>query len=134
MSFLIIMIAVWAAAMGAWLFLSKYVKKSDVDRIKQRLAGTPKTKKAKGAQAGQPQVIQQTDLGKNRLAQMLVKKYGFGPKLAAFLEQGGIPWQPARFVHLSVVLFLAGFGVGWMLLPVGRPLAVLIGLGAGCGP
>ena len=133
MAFLILVIAVWAAAMGAWWMLSKYVKSSDVDRIKARLAGTTKAKKAKSA-AGPAAVIQEADTAKNKFAQMVVKKYGLGPKIGLFLEQGGIGWQPARFVHLSLMLFLAGLAAGWLLLPVGKPLALLVGVLAGMGP
>ena len=133
MGFLLLMITVWAIALGAWFVITKYVKSSDVDRIKARLSGTTKAKKA-GAGAGQSAVIQQTDTAKNKFAQLVVKKYGLAPKLGLFLEQAGLSWQPARFVHLSLVLFLAGFGVGWLLLPSGRFLGLVTGLLAATGP
>jgi tight adherence protein B len=137
MTFLVVMIAIWAAALGAWFVVSKYVKSSDVGRIKARLAGTTKSKtskKAKGQAAGEPAVIQQDGGPKNRFAQMLVVKYGLAPRLHSFLEQAGLHWQPARFVHLSLVLFLVGFGAGWLLLPFGKTLALAAGAAAGCGP
>jgi tight adherence protein B len=134
MGFLTLMIAVWGAALGAWFVITKYVKSSDVDRIKARLSGTTKSKKAKTGAPGQAAVIHEADTAKNKFAQMVVKKYGLAPKLGLFLEQAGIPWQPARFVHLSLVLFLAGFGAGWLLLPSGRFLAVVTGALAGAGP
>ena len=133
MGFLILMVTIWAAALGAWLVITKYFKSSDVDRIKARLAGTTKSKKA-GAGAGPSAIIQQADTAKNKFAQLVVKKYGLAPKLGLFLEQAGLSWQPARFVHLSLVLFLAGFGVGWLLLPSGRFLGLVTGLLAAAGP
>jgi tight adherence protein B len=136
MSFVLLLIFAWAAAMGAWFLVSKYFKSSDLDRIKARLSGTAKTnsgKKVKGAPA-QQQVIHQVQISKNRFAQMIVEKSNLGPKLQEFLEQAGVPWQPARFVHTSLVLFLLGFGVAWLILPIARPLALVVGLIAASGP
>lgn len=130
MGFLGLIIVVWAVAMVAWFVVSKYFKSSDIDRIKARLAGTTKTKatkKAKGEPAKQS-VIQGEVLSKNRLAQMLVDKYKLGPKIGTFLEQAGLHWPPARLVHLSLMCFLMGFGLGWVFFTVTHLLALLTGL------
>lgn len=137
MGFAVLIVIIWAVAMGTWFIVSKYVKSSDADRIKARLSGTTKAKsakKGKGGEAAAPQVIHQVEAPKQRFAQMLVEKWHLGPKLQVFLEQAGVRWQPARFVHISLVLFMAGFAAGWLLLPVGRPLAVVTGFAAGAGP
>src|SRR5271165_5987667 len=124
MGFLFLLILIWGVSMGAWFVVSKYVKSSDVDRIKARLSGTTKAKsKKKTSDPSQASVIQSDEAPKNKFANMLVQRYGFGPKLGAYLEQAGVQWQPARFVHLSLVAFLAGFGAAWMLLPFGKPLS-----------
>ncbi len=136
MNFVIGMLVIWAVAMVAWFVVSKYVKSSDVDRIKARLAGTSKTKSAKKGKNGAATpatVIHQTEATKNHFAQLLVDKYKLGPKLELFLEQAGIHWVPARFVHSSLVLFLVGFGFGW-LMPIPHLLALAAGLAAGSGP
>jgi tight adherence protein B len=109
------MIAVWAAAMLAWFLVSKYVKSSDLDRVKARLAGTGKSKKAKtGKAAGEASVMQQEST-KNRLAQKIVDKYQLGPKIGEFLEQAGMRWAPARLVHTCLLCFAGGFLLGWIL-------------------
>src|SRR5580658_1414507 len=134
MNFVLTLIIIWAVFMGAWLIVSKYVKSSDVDKIKARLTGVgKKKKKAKGA-AAESSVVRQVGSPKNRFAQMLVDKYKLGPKLAQFLEQAGMQWQPARFVHLTLVCFGAGLAAGWLLLPVAHLFAVATGLLAGIGP
>ncbi len=51
MGFLLVMLAVWAIAIGAWMLVSKYAKSSDVQKIKDRLVGAGKAKKA-GKKAG----------------------------------------------------------------------------------
>jgi tight adherence protein B len=135
MSFVMLLILVWGVAMAAWFLVSRYVKSSDIDRVKARLAGTTKSKAKKGKEAGPgPSVVRADAVVKNHFAQMLVDKWGFGPKLATFLEQAGIEWPPARFVHLSLVCFIAGVAVAWLMLPIGKPLALLVGLVAGSGP
>jgi len=134
MSFVLTLIIIWAVFMAAWLIVSKYVKSSDVDKIKARLTGVgKKKKKAKGAVA-ESSVVREVGSPKNRFAQMLVDKYKLGPKLAQFLEQAGMSWQPARFVHLTLVCFGAGLAAGWLLLPVAHVFAVGTGLIAGAGP
>jgi tight adherence protein B len=134
MSFVMLLVVVWGVAMGAWFLVSRYVKSSDIDRVKARLAGTTKGKAKKKEAGAGPSVVRQEVVSKNRLAQMLVDKYGFGPKLATFLEQAGIEWPPARFVHLSLVSFIAAFAVAWLMLPIGKPLAFVVGFAAGLGP
>jgi tight adherence protein B len=114
MSFVILMIAIWAAAMGAWFLVSKYLKSSDLDRIKARLSGTSKSKKAKG-KPGEASVMQQEGGTKNRLAQKIVDKYQLAPKIGLFLEQAGMRWAPARLVHTCLLSFAAGALLGWML-------------------
>jgi len=136
MSFAILLAVVWIAAVGGWFLVSKYFKSSDLDRIKARLSGTTKNKAAKAAKGAPAQqtVIHQIEAPKNRFAQMLVEKSNLGPRLKEFLEQAGVPWQPARFVHTSLVLFVIGFGVGWIVLPVMRAVALPVGLAAAMGP
>lgn len=133
MGFFVFIIVIWAVAMGTWFLISKYVKSSDVDRIKARLAGTTKARKQKGAKE-QASVITQDAVVKNRVAQLVVEKFGIGPKIGVMLEQAGLNWQPARFVHLSLVAFAAGFALGWVLLPGAKFMAAIIGVAVGFGP
>ena len=133
MGFFVFIVVVWGVALATWFLVSKYVKSSDVDRIKARLAGTTKAKKPKGEKE-QASVITQDAVTKNRVAQMVVEKFGLGPKIGVMLEQAGLNWPPARFVHLSLVCFLAGFAVGWVMLPAARFIALATGAAAGAGP
>jgi Flp pilus assembly protein TadB len=113
-----LLLLVWAIAMLAWFLVSKYAKSSDMDRIKARLSGTTKAKAKKGkAAAGEPTVIQKEAVIKNHFAQLLVEKFQLGPKIGTLLEQAGLDWQPARLVHFTLMSFIAGFAVGWLLLP-----------------
>jgi tight adherence protein B len=134
---LFVTVFVWGAAIAAWFFVSRYLKSSDATRIKERLTGTAKApvkKKVKGEAVSQS-VIQSQAVVKNRLAVALVEKYQLGPKIQIFLEQAGLTrWTPARLVHLCIVAFLGGLGFAWLVLPVPKIAAVLVGLVAAVGP
>jgi tight adherence protein B len=117
MSFLLIVVAVWAVAMVAWFLVSKYFKSADLTRVKARLLGTAKVKKNK-KDADKPQVLTRVVSTENNFAQILVEKYQLGPKLGAFLEQAGMSWTPARFIHLTILAAGAGLAVAWLFLPL----------------
>jgi tight adherence protein B len=136
MGFLIGVLAIWAIFMVVWFLVSKYVKSSDMQRIKDRLTGTSKAKQQKLAkqQKGPQSVIQTQELAPNKLAQMLVDKYKLGPKILQFLEQAGLKWSPARLVHLCLVCAASAFAATWLLLPLPHIFAVVVGLLAAGGP
>jgi tight adherence protein B len=135
MQFAILAIVIWAVAMGAWVAVSRYLRSSDAVRIKERLVGTSKAKKSKKASEGGGSVLNTQQSVKNKLAHLLVEKYRLGPKMSAFLEQAGLSkWTPARLVHLCLMAFAAGTGVVWVMVPVPKIVAVLVGALAGLGP
>ena len=134
-SFLLVAFGVWVAAMVAWFMVSKYVKSSDVDKVKARLMGTGRVKnKAKKGETAEKEIFTKVDYSKNRIAQMLVEKYQLGPKLEAFLEQSGLNWTPAYLVNSTFMAFAFGTAVAWFVLPVVKSMALIIGLAAGSLP
>jgi len=134
MDFIILIIAVWAAFILAWFVISKYVKSSDLDRIKARLSGTSKAKKSKGSKGKGEASVMQVDSGpNNRVAQKIVDKFQLGPKIAILLEQAGMKWAPARLVHTCILAFMAGFILGWMTTQL-LPAAAAAGLVASLVP
>ncbi len=46
MGFLLGFLAIWAVAVGVWMLVSKYAVSNEVQKIKDRLVGTGKAKKA----------------------------------------------------------------------------------------
>jgi tight adherence protein B len=135
-SFFIVAILTWGVAMAAWFLVSKYVKSSDVDRVKARLLGTAKINKKKTDKKdpAQAAVITQAETGKNQFAQQLVEKYHLGPRVSEFLEQAGLSWAPARLVNMTIMTVCAVFVAGWVFLPIPVWASLLVGLGAGLGP
>jgi tight adherence protein B len=133
-SFLIAAFLIWAVAIGAWFLVSKYVKSSDVDRVKARLLGNVKTIKDRRAGAATASVITKTDTTGNKLAQQLVEKYNLGPKIGTLLEQAGLNWTPARLVNMGIMAFGATLAAGWFFLPIPKLAALLLAVGAGVVP
>jgi tight adherence protein B len=113
--FIAILVAVWLAAMGAWWGLSKFVKSSDVDRIKNRLSGGGKQKKATADTVRRS--ILTTDHKDGHLIQRLLKKYNLLTKLESLIEQAGLKWHPVKLVNSCLVLFVATSGIGWVMIP-----------------
>jgi tight adherence protein B len=135
MSLILIILVVWAITMGVWMVVSRYAKSADVEKIKQRLAGSNKSKKAKAAKGQEAvSVMQVKQESSNRLAQMVVDKYQLAPKILLFLEQAGLHWAPARLVHLCLVMFGCGVAFGWLMLPIPHALSIVPGVAAGAGP
>src|SRR5689334_2648772 len=134
MGFISLALLAWIAAMAAWYLVSKYYRNSDADRMTQRLTGVGKApKEAKAAKDGQQSVINARQSG-NQFAQLLVEKYQLGPKIQRFLEQAGLRWTPARLIHLCLMAFGAALAFAWLLLPIPRVFALVIGLAAATGP
>jgi len=134
MNFLYLALGIWAVAMAAWFMVSRYFKSADLTRVKARLVGNVKTKKSKKDESSSSGVLTKPVSRDNNFAQVLVEKYQLGPKLGAFLEQAGVSWSPARFVHLTIMALGAGVVVSWLFLPVPSWMIPLIGLAAGSIP
>ena len=134
MGLILIVGFIWAIALAAWLVVSKYVKSSEVQKIKERLSGTYKSKKTKVAKDAPQSVIRTPGVSPSRLAQALVDKYRMGPKILRFLEQAGLYWAPARLVHLCLVAFVCGTAAAWLMAPFPHEFSILGGLVAAAGP
>ncbi|MEP6960657.1 MAG: type II secretion system F family protein [Acidobacteriota bacterium] len=129
--FMFAAVIIWAVAMGAWFLVSKYFRSSDASRIKERLVGTTKTKKVKSKDGSEASVLNTQQPSKNKFAQLLVEKYRLGPRMSSFLEQAGLSkWTPARLVHLCLMSAAVTTGLIWLMLPVPKFVAVLVGAGA----
>ncbi len=135
MGFVVIMVLIWAVAVGAWIGVSKYATSADAQKMKDRLIGTAKAKRAsKSATSEQQSVIHGTDVSPNKIAQMLVDKYKLGPRIQELLEQAGLRWAPARLVHLCLICFAAGTVAGYVLLPIPDIFDLLLGALVAGGP
>ncbi len=115
MKFILIAIAVWVCAMVIWWLCSNAFRRSDLDRLKSRLLGTSKKKKAKVAPQNAPLI--QTDESGGLLQTRLLKRYRLQSKFQDLLEQAGLKWSTHRLVNTSLLACVAGWAVAWIMLP-----------------
>lgn len=114
--FIVVVIAIWLVALAIWWISSRALRHSDVDKIKSRLLGTAKTKKAKAAGAA-PTLIR-PDQKTGYLISRLTERFQFQPRLQEMLEQAGLRWHATRLMHACLAMFLVCFGLGWFMIPV----------------
>ena len=131
--FLWVAIAIWLVAVLAWWICSKMFRQADLDRLKNRLLGTTKTKKAKSSKDA-PALIQ-TEVQAGVIVTRMMKRFQMQTRLQDLLEQAGLKWHASRLIHISMGLFLAGFAVGWILIPADlRKFAIIPALAASALP
>lgn len=112
--FIAILAVFWLAAIMIWVAVSKAFKKTDVDRIKIRLAGGAKAAKAK---ASQSKALINEDRRAGKVIAGLLKKYNLLPRLERLIEQAGLKWDPVRVVHGCLGVFIAVFFAIWTMMP-----------------
>jgi len=134
MSFVLVLLGAWVVIAGAWWMLSSASRTADADKIRNRLLGTPKTKRAKGSKANVT-LLPSDDTSTGRMALRLLTRFRLQDRIKGLIEQAGLKWKPARLVHACLALFLLGFCIGWLFIPSNmRPAAVLPGLALGSLP
>jgi len=116
--FIVIFGLVWLVSVGIWWFLSKAVRNADADRIKARILEKPKKEKKAKVVTGPQQLIASEDFQQGRVALRLLKKFQLLKRIEDLLEQAGLRWKPARLVHACLGMFLAGFMLARIFLPV----------------
>ena len=91
-------------AMGAWFLVSKYVKSTDVDRVKDRLLGTTRPQEGKSRRKRRAASTRH-HAGRSRQEpawrRCWWRNTSWARKLQQFLEQAGLRWAPARLVNLT---------------------------------
>ncbi len=127
-NFLLIVILVWAGAIGIWWLVSRAFKSADADKIRARILEKPKNeKKAKAAAAG-AQLITTEDKHAGRLVLQILRRFELLKRLQVLLDQAGLRWTPARLMHACIAGFLIGFLVTKVMAPYPY---LLLQLGAG---
>ncbi|MBI3681851.1 MAG: type II secretion system F family protein [Acidobacteria bacterium] len=134
MGFVLILLLVWVTSVAVWYLLSGAFKNADMDRIRQRLAGTSKEKKKKSKEAAGPaNLIRTEDRSAGKVTIRLLQKYDVHDKLQTMLEQAGLKWHVARLVHACLGCFLAGYVIVWFFVDF-RGAALIAGAITGLLP
>lgn len=136
MTFILLAAAIWMSVLGVWWLVTRSARKSDAQKLKQRVLGGPKRAAAARQGSGAaPMLLRPQDAAKALWISRLLERLELRHRLALMLEQAGLRWDAARLVHLSLALFLAGFTFFWMMLPSAyRAAALLPAAGVGALP
>ncbi len=134
MNFILILLAVWVVVIGAWWILTNAFKSADADKIRNRLLGTARPGKKKGAK-GVASLLAEDDKTTGKFVLKVIQRFELQDRLKTLLEQAGLKWKVARLIHMCLSLFLCGFALGWLLIPSRfQALAVLPALALGALP
>ncbi len=115
-SFILVLLVVWAVAAGAWLMLGNAFNKADSDKLRERVVGVNR-QKAKSSRKPSESLIRTEDRSTGAILSTIMKRFELHDRLATLLEQAGMKWKVGRLVHMCLGLFLGGYAAGWMLLP-----------------
>ena len=134
MSFAALMVIIWFSSIAIWFLITGAFKSADMDRIRQRLAGTQKNaKKKKEGAAAAPSLIQAETKGQSHVTVRLLHKYKLHDKLQEALEQAGLRWPVTKLVHSCLTCFLVAYVLVWSIADF-RSVAFIVGCIAGCAP
>ena len=103
---IVTIIIIWVLCVGLWWVITKFVRTSDVGKIKSRLVGNTAEKKKEKSRREGPVLIQFEDQYKDKIAMRLLQKYQLKDRLQTLLEQAGLRWTVIKFAHTSLALFL----------------------------
>lgn len=115
-AFIVMVAIVWCIAVICWVVLSKRVRTADADKMKGRLLGKEK-KVQKSDEADKVALFQAEDQVKGKIVRKVLTKYNLTERVQAFLEQAGVKWDAARFVHAIMGFFIAGYVICWLFAP-----------------
>ena len=134
-SLIIPLIVIWVMCVGLWWVITKFVRTSDIGKIKNRLVGNVAEKKKEKARKEGPALITFEDKYKDKIAMRLLQKFQLKDRVQTLLEQSGLRWSVIKFAHMSLGLFLLGYAVAWVMLPSNlASIALAAGLVLGLGP
>ena len=133
--YLMIAVGIWVGSIAVWWAVSRAFQSADVDKVKNRLLGTPGKKTKAGPKSAEQSLISVEDKITGKYVLRLLKKLELNERLGELLEQAGLKWKVARLIHACLGLFLCGFVFGWHMFPSSmRLLAVGLGLLCGAAP
>jgi tight adherence protein B len=133
LGFVLLVMTLWLAGLGLWLFGGRLRRNSEVARMRARLAPEGGTAEAARERRG-PMLIEADAPEQGKYVRRLLERLRLIERLRLLFEQAGLKWNVARTAHVSLALFLSAFTGVWYLAPRFRPLAPAAGLAWGILP
>ena len=132
--FWIVFAVFWLGSVLFWWLMTRVLRRTDLSRIRGRLL--PNSGKGTAKSGGRPPARMPTgDGSKGKIVVKLLGRLRLNERLRRLLEQAGLKWNAARFIHGCLALFLAGWaGTSYAAPPPYRQFAPLAGLLTGALP
>src|SRR4051812_16502189 len=97
---------------GAWLAITRYARTSDAARLRARLM--PQSGNLAEKRTGRVALFEKDEETGKSLLPKLIEKFNLRVKLTLIAEQAGTKIDPRKFIQLTLVCFLAGYGAAWL--------------------
>jgi len=132
--YIAVFVGIWLVSVLAWWMMSNAVRSAEVDRVKDRLMGTPKSKKKAQAQKN-PSLLSPEDKSTGKIVLRALERFNYNEWAGRLLEQAGLKWKAARLAHACMGSFLVGFVAVWYTAPPQiRMVAIVAGILAATFP
>lgn len=113
---ILIGLVVWLGSVGIWYVMTNASRSSDIEKVKNRLLGTAKVKKAK-SDAKKPALFETDRQQQGQIMVGLLKKYNLNDKAQTLLEQAGLKWKVSKLINLCMISFIGGYVIPWLFAP-----------------
>ena len=115
---------------GAIFFANNFMRKREVNEMKDLVSGKTKTKKNKTGEASGSLLKNEKLSPRDLIAQTFLGQ-NLNQRLRDYIEQAGMDWDPARTLYMSAILGVGGFNVFWYIIPRGQtisPIGAIVGV------
>src|SRR4051812_25759205 len=111
-----VFILIVGSVCGAWLVMTRYARSADAAKFRARLM--PQSNDIGDKRTARVALFEKEEQTGKSLVPRLMERFNLRVKLALIAEQAGTKIDPRKFVQLTLVSFLAGYGAAWLTLPV----------------
>lgn len=117
---------------GAILSVNNFMRKREVNEMKDLVSGKSTKGKSKANPAGGGSLLKNEKLSPRDLIAQTFLGQNLNQRLRDYIEQAGMDWDPARTLYMSAILGVGGFNLFWYVIPRGQmisPIGAIVGLG-----
>lgn len=114
---------------GAIVFANNFMRKREVDEMKDLVSGKTTKSKAKTSD-GSGSLLKNEKLSPRDLIAQTFLGQNLNQRLRDYIEQAGMDWDPARTLYMSSILGVGGFNLFWYIIPRGQmisPVGAIVG-------
>lgn len=131
MTYIVFFIVLTLFMIGAILFVNNFMRKREVNEMKDLVSGKSTKAKLKTDPSGGSLLKNEKLSPRDLIAQTFLGQ-NLNQRLRDYIEQAGMDWDPARTLYMSAILGVGGFNLFWYVIPRGQmisPIGAIVGFG-----